>query len=195
VHTTQSLGNFYGKRFLEKPIVTSFPKGQMPAYPLSGDPFDEKYVYATGGNYSNLHFFKINTENNRIIWCSETAWGGAAIPFFGGSIPYPDVLAISQQKVIMRIFFKENSFTNSFLCLDSDIGRELWSIDTGATIYNPAVHNNLLLFGAVDSYFYALNLADGTLKWKTKIGTQNLFTLDVHSSFPIQIDSDNQRLF
>ena len=109
----------------ETNFVMSFPKGQMPAYPLSGDPFDEKYVYATGGNYSNLHFFKINTENNRIIWCSETAWGGAAIPFFGGSIPYPDVLAISQQKVIMRIFFKENSFTNSFLCLDSDIGREL----------------------------------------------------------------------
>ena len=178
-----------------KNFDVSFSQGQMQAYPLHGDPFDGKYVYATGGNYSNLYFFKINTENGHVIWRSDATWGGVVVPFFGSSIPYPDVLAINQEKVIIRIFFKENSAANFFLCLHSTTGKELWSIDVGATIYNPTVHNNLLLFGAADGYFYALNLADGTIKWKTEVDTQNLFSSGVHSSSPIQIDSDNQRLF
>jgi outer membrane protein assembly factor BamB len=52
-----------------------------------------------------------------------------------------------------------------------------------------------LLFGAADGYFYAVNLADGTILRKTKIDNQNLFFSGVHSSSPIQIDPKNQELF
>ncbi|MFC1486544.1 PQQ-binding-like beta-propeller repeat protein [Thermoproteota archaeon] len=121
--------------------------------------------------------------------------GALFFPFYGGSIPYPDVLAVTEEKVIIRFSIKDESFVNFFLCLDSTNGEELWSIDVGTSIYDPIVYDNLLLFGTGDGYFYAVGLADGTIAWTTKVDTQNLFSIGVYSSSPIQIDSDNQRLF
>jgi outer membrane protein assembly factor BamB len=174
----------------------SLPDGPMKITLLHGDIFDGKYVYATGGNYSNLHYYKIDTVSKKIVWCSEATWGAYFVPFFNpSSIPYPDVLAVSQEKVIIRVRITDEDFVNLFLCLDSNTGKELWSFDVGASIYNTTVQDNLLLFGSGDGYFYALHLEDGTLGWKTKVDSQNLFSSGVHSSSPIQIDTENQRLF
>jgi outer membrane protein assembly factor BamB len=173
----------------------SLPNSQMKADLLHGDIFDGKYVYATGGNYSNLHFFKIDTESKRIAWVSDVTWGATYVPFFGGSIPYPDVLAITQEKIIIRIYIKNEDFVNLFLCLDSNTGKELWSFNVDASLYNPIVQEDLLLFGAGDGYLYAIHLEDGNLEWKTNVDTQNLFSFGVYSSTSIQIDSNNERLF
>jgi outer membrane protein assembly factor BamB len=56
-----------------------------------------------------------------------------------------------------------------------------------------------MLFSASDGYFYALNLADGTIAWKTKVDTQNLFSFANSTMYlfspNFQIDSKDQRLF
>ncbi len=170
--------------------------GQMQTFPLSGDPFDGKYVYAIGGNFSNLHYFKINAENGSVIWRSNVTWNGEVLTLGADRKTFiPSVYAISQEKVIVKIIFQKDYAVNLLLCLDSNTGKELWRIDVGAKVYNPAVHNDLLLFGAADGYFYALDLADGTVAWKTKVDAHNLFSSGVHSSSLIQIDSDNQRIF
>ena len=176
--------------------VSFSQEGQMNVFPLSGDPFDGKYVYAIGGDFSEMYYFKINTENGSVIWRSSVTWDGTFLTF-GADIQalLPRVLAISQEKVIINIIVQEDYGVNLLLCLDSTTGKELWRIDVGAKVYNPAVYNDLLLFGAADDYFYALDLADGTVAWKTKVDAHNLSSSGVHSSSPIQIDSDNQWIF
>jgi len=169
--------------------------GQLHTFPLSGDPFDSKCVYAIGGNFSGLYYYKIKTDNGSVIWRSNVTWNGTILTYGADfQLWLPSVLAISQEKVIVKIIFQEDYAVNLLLCLDSITGKELWTIDVGAKVYNPIIYNNLLLFAASNGYFYALNLADGTITWKTKVDTQNLFSLGVQSS-SIQIDSKNQRLF
>jgi outer membrane protein assembly factor BamB len=161
---------------------------------LGGDPFDGKYVYGIEGKYESMRFFNLNTDNGYFIWRSNVTWNGT--PFVWGNIEsyLPRLLTISQGKVIINGIFQGTSSENLLFCLDSYSGKELWRIDVGATVYNPTVYNNLLLFSAADGYFYALNLADGTIAWKTKVDTQNLFSLGIQAS-SIQIESKNQRLF
>jgi outer membrane protein assembly factor BamB len=171
------------------------PNGPLQISLLRGDTFDGDFVYATGGNYSDLYFFKIDIVNTKTIWRSTATWEANFAWSFVPSIPLPSVVAVSQEKVIIRVFLNETSSVNLFLCLDTKTGGELWRFDVGAGIYNPVVKDDLLLFGAADGYFYAVNLADGTIAWKTKIDNQNLFSSGVHSSSPIQIDSKNQELF
>jgi outer membrane protein assembly factor BamB len=138
-------------------------------------------------------FFKLNTDNGTVLWHSNVTWNNA--------IPevkiFPQVLAISQQQVIIEIRKNNGILWPNLISLDSNTGKELWDITVGASIYNPIFHNNLLLFGASDGNFYALNLTDGTISWKTKVDTQNLFSFanSTAQTFPIQIDSQNQRLF
>jgi outer membrane protein assembly factor BamB len=171
--------------------ITDLKTWQVAGYPLGGDPFDGNYVYATGGNYSNMYFFKLNTDNGAVLWRSNITWDGTYLSY-GVGIP-PSVVAISQGQIIIE------GATPQLFSLNSTSGQELWSLNLGSTIYNPAVYNNLLLFGASDGNFYALNLANGTIAWKTKVDTQNLFSF-ANSTNPaetssIQIDSQNKQLF
>jgi len=166
----------------------------MSAYPLGGDPFDGNYVYATGGDLPNLNFFKLNIDNGQVIWKSSVMWDATMLTW--GLDVLPSVLAITQGKVIIGSILSNNPV----LCLDSNTGEKLWSIDVNATIYNPTVYNNLLFFAATNGYIYAVKLADGTVAWKTKVDTQNLFAFNsaydsTLQTSPIRIDSQNQRLF
>jgi outer membrane protein assembly factor BamB len=176
--------------------------GWVTGYPLSGDPFDGNSVYALGGDFPSAHFFKLNTDNGAVLWSSSSVtWNGSIARGAGYWNWLPSVLAITQGQVII-----ENPLTDSgapggnlLFSLNSTTGEELWSINVGATIYNPTVYNNLFIFGAADGNFYALNLANGNTAWKTKVDTQNLFSFVNFTNYaptsPIQIDSQNQRLF
>jgi outer membrane protein assembly factor BamB len=175
-------------------------------FPLGGDSVDGKFVYATGGDFSRLHFYKIDAENGNVIWCSRATWDGTVLTWGAGNIYVPRVVASAQGKIIVEVIFQGGSWASRFFCLDSASGEELWSIDVGADegynpfVYGPIVYNDLFLFAKADGYLYAVNLADGTVAWKTKVDTQNLFSFN--SSFnntvqatSIQIDARNQRLF
>lgn len=177
--------------------------GWVTGFPLSGDPFDGNSVYALGGDFPSAYFFKLNTDNGAVLWSSSSVtWSGSIARYAGYWNWIPSVLAITQGQVII-----ENPLSSSggpggnlLFSLNSTTGEELWSINLGATIYSPTVYNNLLLYSAADGYFYALNLTDGITAWKTKVDTQNLFSLvpvnSIHFVPPnFQIDPQDQRIF
>jgi outer membrane protein assembly factor BamB len=176
----------------------------MSAFPLKGDPFDGNYVYETGGYYSSMHFSKLNIDNGQVVWSSSVTWDATGLTFgLDYSIYAPQVLATIQGQVIIEK--AENILTtiqqptvNQIFSLDANTGQKLWSMNVAANIYNPTVYNNLLLFSASDGYFYALNLAEGTITWKTNVDTQNLFSFANSTMYLLspnfQINSKDQRL-
>ncbi|MEW6222649.1 MAG: PQQ-binding-like beta-propeller repeat protein [Candidatus Hadarchaeota archaeon] len=56
--------------------------------------------------------------------------------------------------------------------LDAANGNEIWSFQTGDTIYtaSPTVVDNTVYIGSWDGKLYALNAADGNLKWSYSTG-------------------------
>ncbi len=160
---------------------------------LYGDIVDGNCIYATAateGDYSRMYFLKLDTDNGGVIWRSIVTWDGTVITF--GVRFVPSVLASSQGKIIIGNMWSGSSL----LCLDSNTGKKLWSMDVGAAIYSPTVYNNLLLFSASDGYVYAVNFANGTVAWKTNVDTQNLFSVpDNYASPSLYVDTQNQRLF
>jgi outer membrane protein assembly factor BamB len=173
---------------------------------LESDLVDGKFVYAIGGDISKMSFYKIDAENGNVIWRSNVTWDGTVLTWGAGNIYVPRVVARSQEQIVIEVIFQGTSEVNHFLCLDSSSGEKLWSIDVGADdgynpfVFGPIIYEDLFLFAKADGYIYAVNLADGTTAWKTKVDTQNLFSFN--SSFnntvqpsSIQIDARNQRLF
>jgi len=64
-----------------------------------------------------------------------------------------------------RVFVWNYDNGSAVLCLNEVSGLPIWEFDVGSTIFQPTVADGLLLFGASNGNFYALN-EDGTLKWK-----------------------------
>jgi len=58
---------------------------------------------------------------------------------------------------------------NIIHCVDAAFGQTLWDFDPGSPVYEPVIHDGLLVFGGSDGYLYALDLADGSLAWKTQV--------------------------
>jgi outer membrane protein assembly factor BamB len=177
--------------------ITDSKTWQVDGFTLRGDPYDGKYVYGTGGDFSNMYYFKLDTDNGNVLWRSNATW--ETNPQFWPL--RPTVLAIAPTQVIIYKsgFWSQVQSTNAeFFSLDSKTGEKLWTSPLVTNVYNPTVWNNLLLFSASDGYFYALHLTDGTVAWKTKVDTHNLLSL---KSTPwdvspiVQMDFENKRLF
>jgi len=171
-------------------------------FPLWGDDFvDGKFIYAMGGESSRVHFCKINAENGNVLWRSRVTWDSSVLRLSSMFIPH--VAASAQGRIIIEVIFQKD-WVHQFLCLNSASGEELWNIDIGGDgiefAYGPIVYNDLFLFAKADGYLYAVNLANGTIAWKTKVDTQNLFSFNASfnntvQATSIQIDARNQRLF
>ncbi len=162
--------------------ITNLNNWWVAGFPLSGDPFDGNTIYALGGNWSNQYIFKLNTDTGTILWQSNITTVNDR----------PNASGTYQDQVI---FADENQVFS----LNSTSGDSLWNYTVGASIYEPTFSQNLLLFGASDGTFNAVNLANGALEWKTKVDNQNLFGL-VNSNnfvtvFPVQVDLQNQRIY
>jgi len=184
------------------PFLEHFDDYQTRVYLLAGNFLDGEFVYTAGGDFSNMHYYKINIKSGNIVWRSNVTWNGAIFALAGYFIP--SVAANVHGRIIISIIYEGTSFSNQLFCLDSALGEELWSIDVGADegqaplIYGSTVYNDLFLFAKADGYLYAVNLTNGTIAWKTKVDTHNLFSYNsVFNVQPssIQIDAQNQRLF
>ncbi len=180
------------------PFLEHYDNSQTRVYLLGGAYWDGEFVYATGDDFSNMHYYKINIKNGNIVWRSKVTWDGAMFALAGHFLP--SVAANVQDRIIISIRFQGDSFAGQLLCLDSVSGEELWSIDIGADIFGSTIYNDLFFFASADGYLYAVNSANGTLVWKTKVDTQDLFSynnifLNQIQPSSIQIDAQDQRLF
>jgi outer membrane protein assembly factor BamB len=167
--------------------ITDLNTWQISGRVLGGDPFESNFVYALGGNWSSQYLFKVNIDDGAVLWQRST----------NVSSGIPNVIAEYQGQVIMQ-----NS--NETFSLNQTSGENLWSFGVNGftyqpTTYQPVVYGGLLLFGASDGNFYALNMDNGTLARKTHVDSQNLLSLvnsdNYFTAFPIQVDSQNQRVF
>lgn len=75
--------------------------------------------------------------------------------------------------------------------VNASSGKVSWNFNVGSSIYQPVVSKGLLLFAGFDGDFYALNLANGILAWKTPIEPKG-FASSIVST--VQVDAENQRL-
>lgn len=177
-------------------------------YGLSGGSMEGEFIYAVGRDssvifsqsYATMHYYKINVKTQEIVWCSPLTWDGTVLSW-GVGTHSPLVVARTQGRIVIHVIMQGGLLVNEFYCLDSTSGKELWNIDAGVVgrPLTPIVHENLLIFAQTDGYLYAVNLADGSIEWKTKVDTQDFFT--INSPFGnsvrtvIQIDARNQRIF
>jgi outer membrane protein assembly factor BamB len=179
--------------------ISDLKTWQISGRVLGGDPFEGNFVYALGGNWSSQHLFKLNIDDGAVLWQRN----------INVSSGIPNVLASYQGQVIMQ-------YNNETFSLNQTSGELLWSFNVNGLpyqsafysgglqqlaglAYHPIVYGDLLLFGASDGSFYALNMDNGTLAWKNHVDSQNLLSLvnsdNYFTAFPIQVDAQNQRVF
>jgi outer membrane protein assembly factor BamB len=156
--------------------TTAWQDREVQGFPLNGNAYDGRYLYGAGGDFSSMHFFKIDTYTGTVLWSSNFAYG--ILPtFLDPHIFLPKVLAITPQRVII---YKGSIASQSFyeppklFCLNLDTGKQLWESPispehVNISVKSSLVHNNLLLLSASDGYLYALNLFDGTVAWRIKV--------------------------
>ena len=172
--------------------LTDLSNWWVGAYPLGGNPFDGNFVYVLSGNYSNPYLSKFNFETHTFLWSNNITLTSIPIAFPeaspGNSGNAVSIIGTYQGQIIIQ-----NS--NQILSLNADSGDLLWSTSIAKSIYQPAINNGILFFGASDGNFYALNLSDGTTAWKTRVDSQNLMSTVNNNNitlttYPIQIQNN-----
>jgi len=103
-------------------------------------------VFAGGWSNSSDNLFCFNADNGAILWQRPM------------SVNSPPIVDND------RVFVWNYDNGSSVLCLNEFTGLPAWEFDVGSTIFQPTVADGLLLFGASNGNFYALN-EEGTLKW------------------------------
>lgn len=172
--------------------LTDLSNWWVGAYPLGVNPFEGNFVYVLAGNYSNPYVSKFNFETANFVWSSNITLTGYPIAYPEASPGYSgnavSVIATYQGQVIIQ-----NS--NQILSFNSTSGDHLWSRDIGASVYQPTTNGDILYFGASNGNFYALNLKDGTIAWKTRVDSQNLMSTVNNdnitlTTYPIQVQNN-----
>ena len=98
------------------------------------------------------YLYSLNADNGQISWKYKIFT----------NLESPPVVADG------RVLVWDRWQNQTILCLNATLGSLLWEYDVGAEAFQPTVANGLVLFGASDGNFYALNESDGTLKWSYK---------------------------
>jgi outer membrane protein assembly factor BamB len=137
---------------------------------------------------------------------------GSRVSFNNGSTmwtvtgSYSDPPVAAQDKVLFWNYspIEDQDDGQTLLCVDAFSGKEVWSFEVGARMFQPTVSNDVVLFGAEDGYLYAVNLADGTLNWRTIAGQSITETLSNYTEVEqklgigaasVQVDPQGQRVF
>jgi len=129
----------------------------MPDF-VGGWPYPDGKVFGTGMESINkewiYHLYRFDPNNGTILWKLKL---------------YVRQAPLSENERLIVWSYDEGQ---TMLCLDETDGSTLWSYNVGATVFQPTAYNGLLLFGASNGGFYALNVSDGTFKWEYQTMTQ-----------------------
>jgi outer membrane protein assembly factor BamB len=138
-------------------------------------------IYPVEGKF-NSGIYRIDPDIGTVIWHID-GWGTSGDPIaYQDSIIFWNLQKSGTQKY------------QTITSIDPTSGAELWSFDVGTQIYQPTICQNQLLFGSTEGYFYALNLQDGKLAWKTQI-LDSQQALLAASVTPVQVDQQNGKIF
>jgi outer membrane protein assembly factor BamB len=150
--------------------------------------FERKLVLAQGtyftGNQSksmSSGVYRIDPDKGTPLWSVE------------GSL-YQEPL-VYQNLVILpnyaqKAYVPEQA--HSVIAVTISSGVKIWSYDVGSPIFKPVIYGDQLLFAAQNGNFYALNLSNGTLSWKTRLANSIPSDAGVSS---IAIDEEKQEVY
>lgn len=112
------------------------------------------YVFTYG-------YSRVNPNDGEPIWSMDGRFDGP--------------LQLEKDKILLWNYNPDSflDLGSLILLVDGGSGNELWSYDVSSVMYPPVVRNDLVLFGAYDGNFYALDLFEGDLVWKTLVNNQN----------------------
>ncbi|MGB9959698.1 MAG: PQQ-binding-like beta-propeller repeat protein [Candidatus Bathyarchaeales archaeon] len=117
-------------------------------------------VFATGAELVDGewidYIYRLNPDDGSILWKTQDSMGNASIVGNEGFLNIYD-------------YYR----SQGIVCLNETDGSELWNYTISGRIFQPTIANGLVLFGASDGNFYALNVTDGSLKWKFEKGCKN----------------------
>ncbi len=146
---------------------------------FNGWAFENNLLISSSSGSEGIHINRLNPDDGTIMWTIEGF-------FFDSPVVY-------QEQVIIK-----NVSKTEILSLDAGSGKKLWSYDVGATICGLREFNGTLLFFASDNSFYALNLDNGTLAWKTTVNSQEITSLvnddNPLEGLPVLIDQQKQTM-
>jgi outer membrane protein assembly factor BamB len=117
-------------------------------------------VFATGTELVDKEWidciYRLNPDDGSVMWKTQDSMGNASIVGSEGFLNIYD-------------YYR----SQGIVCLNETDGSELWNYSASGRIFQPTMANGLVLFGASDGNFYALNVTDGSLKWKYETGYKN----------------------
>jgi len=147
-------------------------------------PFKGNRLFGVGGGYNVGRFiYRLDPDTGTVIWNKLCSFVLRESP------------TVYENQVIVRNMTDEQT---TILSLDGNSGKLLWSYEVSAKVFQPTADDGLLFFGASDDSFYALNVDDGTLKWKSQVDSQNITALanddNPLEGLPVKIDVKNQRI-
>lgn len=116
------------------------------------------YVYMVGGE-------RLNPNTGETIW------------FFPSATNFQPI--VYKDKVIFWNYASNYSYPQdvyAVVCLNAENGKQFWRVDFEKPIFQPVTTEGIVMFCAQDGYFYALNLEDGGIKWKTYVDVAGVIT-------------------
>jgi outer membrane protein assembly factor BamB len=170
-------------------LIWEIPES-LPSTTVAIWPYENNVFLGEGVQGGPASFYRVNPENGSALWYAPGVSSSPPL-YYNGQI----------------ILWNEGSTYpggQNVISVNASSGTVLWNFDVGFSIYQPTISDGLLLFGATDGNFYALNLSDGNLAWKTHVDakeymarenlTQANFTSAAAAS-PVQVNTQNKTAF
>lgn len=158
--------------FIEDGRLYVFQNGYAVFNATSGELFYETNGWTTETGDANVSasetdfifiygYSRVDPDNGELIWRMSGRFDGP--------------MEVNQDKILLWNYNPDNflDLGHFMLCIDPDSMDTFWRFDVSSPMYQPTIYNDLVLFGAYDGYFYALDLSNGDLVWKTFVTNQN----------------------
>ncbi|MCW4029964.1 MAG: PQQ-like beta-propeller repeat protein [Candidatus Bathyarchaeota archaeon] len=122
---------------------------------------------------SNSTYIYVHYNPNRAATYRLNPNSGDEIWKYSGSTGAP--ITSGQQVILWNSLPSELIINGSIpqqytmVCLDVNSAEKRWDFNTTSSIFEPIIREDVVLFAAHDGYFYALNISDGSLKWKINV--------------------------
>ena len=144
--------------------------------------FDGNLVLASGSYFSGNSFhsglYRINPDTGTILW---------SISGFSNNQPL-----VYEDKIVFWNYDETTSDTGqTVISVDALTGDILWRIDLKATMYQPVIYQDHIVFVTTDGYFIAMELSGDSLVWKTPLTLDPIYL----GALSVHIDSQTQSLF
>ncbi len=125
-------------------------------------------------------YYRIDPDKGAVIWAIECS-----------NIQEP--LTYHNRIILTNFGNNIQKFCTKVCVATASSGTILWSYDIGSPTYKPIIYGDLLLLVGTDGYFYALNLSNGSLSWKTPLNSDG--TLKDAAVSPIRVDEQTQKIY